>query len=195
MQKMFQFSEWMRKDFIPWNSSWRLSAETWDEVASKNICWKNNSVPNTCNISPLKTIFFSELSRCIFQISLKYIKLVVPKILFIMALCSFNFYFKIMWPHLNNIHPRPTTIKVSEPPSPSKDFSEIFNHLPLPHPQAGGEVHALYWWGNFYWEFIIHVFYWCIPLNHEIYTKCKNLTWWKKVHLVIISALKLKVGK
>ena len=25
---------------------------------------------------------------------------------------------------------------------------------------------------------IIHVFYWCIPLNHEIYTKCKNhLTW------------------
>ena len=28
-------------------------------------------------------------------------------------------------------------------------------------------------------EFIIHVFYWCIPLDHEIYTKCKkkkNLT-------------------
>ena len=24
------------------------------------------------------------------------------------------------------------------------------------------------------WEFIIHVFYWCIPLNHEIYIKCKK---------------------
>ena len=37
----------------------------------------------------------SELNRCIFQISLKYIKLVIPKILFILVLCSFNFYFKI----------------------------------------------------------------------------------------------------
>ena len=23
-------------------------------------------------------------------------------------------------------------------------------------------------------KFIIHVFYWCIPLDHEIYTKCKK---------------------
>ena len=23
-------------------------------------------------------------------------------------------------------------------------------------------------------EFIIHVFYWCIPLDHETYTKCKR---------------------
>ena len=23
-------------------------------------------------------------------------------------------------------------------------------------------------------KFIIHAFYWCIPLDHEIYTKCKN---------------------
>ena len=23
-------------------------------------------------------------------------------------------------------------------------------------------------------KFIIHVFYWCIPLDHEIYTKCKE---------------------
>ena len=37
----------------------------------------------------------SELNRCIFQISLKYIKLVIPKILFVLVLCSFNFYFKI----------------------------------------------------------------------------------------------------
>ena len=24
------------------------------------------------------------------------------------------------------------------------------------------------------WEFIIHILYWCIPLDHEIYTKCKK---------------------
>ena len=45
-------------------------------------------------------------------------------------------------------------------------------------------------------EFIIHVFYWCIPLDLEIYTKCneKHLTW-LKLHLVIISALELKIIK
>ena len=37
----------------------------------------------------------SELNRCIFPISLKYIKLVIPKKHFILALCSFNFYFKL----------------------------------------------------------------------------------------------------
>ena len=37
----------------------------------------------------------SELNRCIFQKSLKYIKLVIPKVLFILVLCSFNFYLKI----------------------------------------------------------------------------------------------------
>ena len=40
----------------------------------------------------------AELNRCIFQISVKYIKLVIPKILFILVLFNFNFYFKIMWP-------------------------------------------------------------------------------------------------
>ena len=25
-------------------------------------------------------------------------------------------------------------------------------------------------------KFIIHVFYWCTPLDHEIYTKCKKKT-------------------
>ena len=45
-------------------------------------------------------------------------------------------------------------------------------------------------------EFIIRVFYWCIQLDHEIYTKCnkKHLTW-LKLYLVIISALELKVNK
>ena len=45
-------------------------------------------------------------------------------------------------------------------------------------------------------EFIIHVFYWCIQLDHGIYTKCnkKHLTW-LKLFLVIISALELKTNK
>ena len=47
----------------------------------------------------------SELNRCIFEIPLKYIKLVIPKILFLLVLwyyslywyyTGFNFYFKIM---------------------------------------------------------------------------------------------------
>ena len=37
----------------------------------------------------------SETSTCIFQISLKHIKLVIPKILFILVLGSFNFYLKM----------------------------------------------------------------------------------------------------
>ena len=74
----------------------------------------------------------SELNRCIFQ---HYIKLVIPKILFILVLCSFNFYFKITWPLPTKLPPpppsniiAPTKIKMSDPPS--KDFSEIFNLSP-----------------------------------------------------------------
>ena len=39
-------------------------------------------------------------------------------------------------------------------------------------------------------EFIIHIFYWCIPLDHEIYTKgrIKHLTW-LKIYLVTLRSL------
>ena len=74
------------------------------------------SVPNTRGMLPLKKIFYQ--NRCIFQIPLKYIKFVIPKILFILVLCSFNFYFKITWP------PPP-----SPPPPFRKDFG-IFNPPP-----------------------------------------------------------------
>ena len=60
------------------------------------------------HISVEKDIF-SELNRCIFQISLKYIKLVIPKILFILTLCYFNFHFKITWPP-SKINPSPNNI-------------------------------------------------------------------------------------
>ena len=48
---------------------------------------------STCDIAIEKDVFL-ELNRCIFQISLKYIKLVIPEILFILVLCNLNFYFK-----------------------------------------------------------------------------------------------------
>ena len=48
-------------------------------------------------------------------------------------------------------------------------------------------------------EFIIPVFFWCIPLplDHEIYTKWKktNYLTWLKLYLVIMSALEIKVNK
>ena len=102
-KKMFQCPGWMRKNFIPRNFSWRVAAETWDASCfKKGLLEKQQIVPNTCAILPLKKIL-SELSRYIFQISLKYIELVIPKILLILVLCSFNFYFKITWPPSNKI--------------------------------------------------------------------------------------------
>ena len=75
---------------------------------------------------------FSELNnRCIFQISLKYIKLAIPKILFILILSSFNFYFKITWPAPPP--PPPTKIKTSDPPA--KTF---LTFLPPPPSWRGG---------------------------------------------------------
>ena len=69
----------------------------------KNVQKKNVSIPmmdeKKLHIREFQMYFL--LSRCIFQISLKYIKLVIPKILSILVLCSFNFYFKITWPPLN----------------------------------------------------------------------------------------------
>ena len=44
----------------------------------------------------------------------------------------------------------------------------------------------------------IHVFYWCIPLDHETYTECgktSNLIKDISSHLVIIYALEIKVNK
>ena len=84
----------------------------------------------------------SELNRCIFQIPLKYIKLVIPKILFILVLwyyslywyyTGFNFYFKIMWPPS-------TKIKISDPQPPLAKTSENFNP---PSPKLEGGVHTL----------------------------------------------------
>ena len=102
----------------------------------------------------------SELNRCIFQISLKYIKLVIlsSKILFILVLCSFNFYLKIMWPTPNKSTSLPPKIKTSD--TPSKDFSEIFT----PPPSWRGR--CMPWVGNIksgaiynHWLYLVTIMY------------------------------------
>ena len=89
-KKMFQFPGWMTKNFIDRNFSWRVLMETWDAswfkeglLEKEQECSKNLS-----HIATEKYIF-SGLNRSIFQISLKYIKLVISKILFILVLCNF----------------------------------------------------------------------------------------------------------
>ena len=42
-------------------------------------------------------------------------------------------------------------------------FSKKVNPLKYPVQYTGEDL-----------EYIIHVFYWCIPLDHEIYTKCNK---------------------
>ena len=127
---------------------------------------KQQSVPNTCDISPLKNnrvfqtlvtyrhwkttecskhlrhividkYIFSELNRCIFQISQNYIKIAIPKIVFILVLCNFFFFFfKISRPPQQNSSPQQynplhqnknfwsppanTFLKILPPPPPSK---------------------------------------------------------------------------
>ena len=98
---------------------------------------KTECSKHLCHIAIEKDIL-PELNRCIFQISLKYIKLVIPKILFILVLCSFNFYFKITWPPPNNIT-SPTKTKISD--TPAKAFLKFLT----PSPQAGR-------WGCMPWE-------------------------------------------
>ena len=84
-----------------------------------------------------KDIFW-ELKRCNFQISLNYIKLVIPKILFILVLWNFNFYFKFMWPPPTKLPPPPLHQNKNFWP-PSKDFSKIFTPAPsrLANPAQG----------------------------------------------------------
>ena len=57
-KKMFQCSEWMRKNFIFRNFSGSVAAETWAVSCFKKcLLKKQQSVQNTCIILPLKKIF------------------------------------------------------------------------------------------------------------------------------------------
>ena len=58
-KKMFQFPGWMRKNFIPGNFSWRISAETWDASCfKKGIQEKQQSVPKLATYRHWKIYFF-----------------------------------------------------------------------------------------------------------------------------------------
>ena len=133
-EKNVSMLEWIRKYFIPGNFSWSLAAETWDPSCfKKGLLDKQQSVPNTCAILPLKKKILSELNRCVFQIPPKYIKLITPKLLFILAWCSFNFYFKITWPPIpQQYNPLPLTkINISDPPTPpAKTFLKFLTPYP-----------------------------------------------------------------
>ena len=88
-------------------------------MLQKRFTGKTTECSRHLRHSAIEKYILSKLNRCIFQISLKYIKLIVPKILFILVLCSFNFYFKITWP------PPPTT-KLA-PTTPVKTFLKLFS--------------------------------------------------------------------
>ena len=137
---MFQFPGWMRKNFISGNFSWRVLAETWDSSCfKKGRLEKQKCYKHLWHIAIEKHIF-SELNIFIFQISLKYIKLVIPEILFTLVLCNFNSYFKITWPPPPKNTPPPSKKSFRSPPA--KTFLKF---LTLPPPQAGGRGGVCAW--------------------------------------------------
>ena len=122
-EKKFHIPDFQRKG---------SSGNIWCKLLQKRITRKTAECSKHLRHIAIEKYILSDLNRCIFQISLKYIKLVILKILFILVLCSFSFYFKITWPPQQSY------------PPPSKDFSEIFNPPPAPPPPSWrGEVHAL----------------------------------------------------
>ena len=65
------------------------------QVASKKSLLEKQQYSKHLQHIAFEKDIFSELIRCIFQISLKYIELIIPKILFILVLCNFNFSSKL----------------------------------------------------------------------------------------------------
>ena len=132
---MFQYPGLMRKNFIPGNFSWRVVAETWDASCFKKGLLEKQEYSKHLHHIAIEKDILSELNRCIFQIPLKYIKLVIPKMLFILVLWVLIFTSKLR--DLPQQYNPPSKIKISDlPPLPqAKTFSEIS--------QAGGRVHHL----------------------------------------------------
>ena len=131
------------------------------QIASKKVYWKKQQCSKHLHHITTEKYILSELNRCIFQISLKYIKLVIlsSKILFILVLCSFNFYLKIMWPTPNKSTSLLPKIKTSD--TPSKDFSEIFTP-----PPSSWRGRCMPWVGNIksgaiynHWLYLVTIMY------------------------------------
>ena len=115
---------------------------------------------------------FSELNRCILQIFLKYIKLVIPEILFILVLSSFNFYLKIMWLLANKI----TITKqkfLTAPPLLAKTFMKSIPQHPLTHTRTHTHTHKHTHTNTHY----LRISFWHLLINFE---KSKKSEFWKK---------------
>ena len=132
---------------------------------------------------------FSELSRCIFEISLK---LVILKILFILVLYNFIFYFKIIWPpnkfnSPDNIIP-PNQNKNFWPPPPAKIFLKFLPLLTQAGQGKGEGVHAMlcqkfwYWCAEKYFLLFIRFHMKLFPVVVVSFL-CKNLIFFSP-HLV-----------
>ena len=113
------------------------------KLLQKRSTEKNNKLFQTlATCRHWKSYFFRTFFRtfrCIFQISLKYIKLVISKILFILVLCSFNFYFKIMWlPHPTKFPPSHQNKNKNFWCPPAKTFLRFLAPPPPPNKLDGG---------------------------------------------------------
>ena len=111
-KRMFLFPGWMRKNFIPWNFSWRVLVETWD-ASKKGLLKKQHSVPNTCNISPLEKIFFQNLDAFF-----KYLWSILSQLFQKYSLYWYYpilINFKITWPPKHYSPPTKITISVPLP--------------------------------------------------------------------------------
>ena len=116
-KKMFQYPGSMRKNFIPGNFSWRVVAETWDASCFKKGLLEKQEYSKHLHHIAIEKDILSELNRCIFQIPLKYIKLVIPKMLFILVLWVLIFTSKLR--DLPQQYNPPSKIKISDlPPLP-----------------------------------------------------------------------------
>ena len=106
-KKCFNSQDGWEKTSYPGISTERYRRKHGIQVPSKKVSWKNNRVFQTPATYCHWKRYFSELNRCIFQISRKYIKLVIPKIHIILVLCSSNYsrgntQAKIVWGRSKN---------------------------------------------------------------------------------------------
>ena len=126
-KKMFQCLGWMRKKLHTQEFQLRGSNGNMRcKLLQKRFTGKTTVCSKHLRHIAIEKDVLSELNWCTFQISLTYIKLDIPKILFILVLCSFHFYFKITWP------PPPTELTPS-PNNITPYQNKNFWHSPPPH--------------------------------------------------------------
>ena len=133
----------MRKDLIPGNFSWRVSARNMRcRLLQKRSTGKTTECSTHLRHIAIQKYIFSELNRCIFQISLKYIKFIY------IGLMQFEFLFQNYVtpppPKQNYRPPAPEQNKhFWPPPPPTKTFVKFLPPLLPSWKGGGGGVHAL----------------------------------------------------